>query len=67
MVTDTSRHQTVSARIADGVAARVLVDYDGATPPYELLEALRRQGWLPLRHLAPPAAAIGIIGLQYGK
>ena len=58
MVTDTSRHQTVSARIADGVAARVLVDYDGAAPPYELLEALRRQGWLPLRHLAPPAAAI---------
>ncbi|WP_157965358.1 hypothetical protein [Euzebya rosea] len=58
MVTDTSRHQTVSARITAGVVARVLVDYDGASPPHELLDALRRQGWLPLRHLAPPASAI---------
>lgn len=46
------------ARIIDGSPAQVRVDYDGAAPPHELLEALRRQGWLPLRHLAPPAGAI---------
>ena len=47
-----------TARIIDAASPQVRIDYDGSSPPAELLDALRRQGWLPLHHLAPPAGAI---------